>query len=290
MATLNTVFEPDVDDEASSNSESSFADSGNKVESSLEERKAVQTTEAKQVRQIKCIIILVVFMSVCGALAVFFYSKNQENTQFEETFYSDGNKVLQSLESSIERSLVALDNLAMITITAARISNQTFPFVYVPDFGKHVAKVAPIMGGTCTYFCPLVKLNERKEWEQFASGNNTAFLPAYVEETIQLQDEYPFYYGPKPQNYSWEFHDTIYRDDYDNPPFSDVVQVKKNSRPDMLDMYLPDFLRFPLVMTSYYPANWGKFTFGSLNIRNTLTYMNDEYLIIAFLHFYIFCL
>jgi hypothetical protein len=217
----------------------------------------IAATETRKVRQVKFVIVLVVFMSVIGALIVFFYSKRLEHKQFEKTFYSDGKKVLESLGSSIERTLVGLDNLAITSTTVAHATNQTFPFVTIPGFEQHVANVDPIVGATCTHFAPLVRLEERLEWELFASGNNTA-LPRYVQEAMQFQEEYPFYYGPMPQNYSWNYHDSIFQDDYENPPFSDVPYYN-TTRPDLLNIYFPSFLRFPLVLTACAPSNWGEF-------------------------------
>jgi hypothetical protein len=185
-----------------------------------------------------------------------FYSKQLEQSQFERTFYSDGNKVFQSVGSSIERTLVGLDNLAMTSITVARATEQKFPFVTIPGFEQHVAKMEPIVGATCTYYSPLVRLEERYEWESYASGNNTT-LPRYVQDAMAFQEEYPFYYGPMPQNYSWDYKDSIFQDDYDNPPFSDVPYYN-TTRPDLLNAYFPGYQRFPLVMTTYAPSNWGK--------------------------------
>jgi uncharacterized protein YejL (UPF0352 family) len=238
-----------LDDNTPKEMDESITDDGNRV---------IAAKETREVRQVKCVVLLVVFMSVLGCLAVFSYSKRLEQSQFEKSFYSDGNKVLESLQSSIERSLVALDNLAMNIITVSRVSNQSFPFVAVPDFGKHVATVAPIVGSHTTSYAPLVRLSERREWENFASEKNTA-VPLFVKETIAFQETYPFYYGPKVETYRWQYRDSIHREDYENPPFSDL-QYYNSTRPGLLDIYLPILQRFPLVMTYYSPANWGKFS------------------------------
>jgi hypothetical protein len=168
-------------------------------ESSLEQTQAIEshaegitTKETKEVRQVKVVIVLVVFMSILGALSVFFYSKWFEQSQFEKSFYSDGTKVLQSLESSVERSLVALDNLAMTIITAAHAANQSFPFVAVPGFAEHMAKVAPFIGSHVTSYVPPIRFEEREKYELFTSENNTT-VPASVEETLKFQETYPFY-------------------------------------------------------------------------------------------------
>jgi hypothetical protein len=212
------------DDESYTGSDSSL-DPTQKGEASsnTDGKNDIATKETREVRQVKCVILLVVFMSVLGAFMVFFYSKQSEQTKCETTFYSDGENVLQFLERLMERSSVALDNLAAMIVTVARVTNTSFPFVSVPGFGAHVAKIAPLVGAMCTYYCPLVTFDQRKQYEQFTSGNNK-ILQAYVNETIKFQSENPFYYGPKIQN-DWKYRNSIHMDDYENPPFSDTVSL-----------------------------------------------------------------
>ena len=47
----------------------------------------------KEVRQVKVIIILVLLISIAGAIAVFFYTKYSEQEEFENQFNDDANKV-----------------------------------------------------------------------------------------------------------------------------------------------------------------------------------------------------
>jgi cytoskeletal protein RodZ len=253
--TKTTKVDRNNDDESWSGSESS-PEQTQAIESYTEGNEEIAAKETKEVRQVKVVIVLVVFMSILGALSVFFYSKRLEQSQFEKSFFSDGNKVLQSLERSVERSLVALDNLAMTITTTARAANQSFPFVAVPGFAEHVAKVAPIIGSHVTCYVPLVRFNERENYELFASEKNTT-VPAYVAETLKFQETYPFYYGPKAETYSWEYRNTIYAEDPVDPPFSDVAHFN-TTRPGLFDIYLPEIYRFPLVMNVYAPANWGE--------------------------------
>jgi hypothetical protein len=255
---MTTVFNRDNEDDSSCGSELSLENT-RKAESTVEDKSVIAAKETREVRQVKCVIIIVVFMSVLGALAVFFYSKRAEQQLFEKSFYSDANKVLASLEKSIERSLVSQDNLAMATVISGRAANQKFPFVAVPGFAELVAKLAPLVGAHMTSYYPIVRFGERAEWELFASGNNVS-TPLFVQETIQFQEQYPFYYGPKVDTYTWQYRNTIYRDNFTNsPPFSDQPNFS-TTRPGLLDIYLPSFHRFPLVMNYLSPANWGKFT------------------------------
>lgn len=47
----------------------------------------------REVRQIKVIIVLVLLISIAGAVAVFYYTKSSEQKEFENQFYDDANKV-----------------------------------------------------------------------------------------------------------------------------------------------------------------------------------------------------
>lgn len=164
-------------------------------------------------------------------------------------------QVLGSIGSSLERSLGAIDSLALTAITTAIMSNQTFPFVTMPNFGIHVAKTQQLTAGVCTYLNPVVHFNQRLEWEKYSASNNT-HLRSFVNEALHIQDTWEYFYGPMPQNYTWQGHDVIHGDDYENGGFYDIPY--NNSQPGRLDIHLPFWHRFPLVITSYHPQNWGK--------------------------------
>jgi hypothetical protein len=158
--------------------------------------------------------------------------------------------VLGTLGTTFEAALGALDSLAASFITIARASNQTFPFVTIPQYGIHVSKTVLSTGALCTYFLPVIHFDQRDEWELYAAGNNT-HLSSWVEESLDFQDIYSKFYGPMPQNRTWDAYDVIHGD------FADVPY--NVPRPNHLDVLLPGWHKFPLVMTDYYPANWGKF-------------------------------
>ena len=131
----------------------------------------------------------------------------------------------------------------------ARSSNQSFPFVTIPHFGNIVAKSAPLTAAVVTNLLPVINFTQRADWETYASGKNR-YLQSWVNETLDLQDTWSSFYGPMPQNRTYEYHDVVHGD-FEDIPYN-------VSRPDRLDILLPDWQKFPLVMGDYYPANWGK--------------------------------
>jgi hypothetical protein len=159
--------------------------------------------------------------------------------------------VLGALGSSIERTLGGLDSLATAFVIIARNTNQSFPFVTIPQYGLQVAKNNQITGSLCTSFMPVISFAQRHQWELYSAGNETN-VNSWVDETLALQDNYKHFYGPLPQNKSWESHDTIYGD-YGDLPYN-------VSRSDRLDIHLPGWQEFPLIMINDYPSNWGKYS------------------------------
>jgi hypothetical protein len=170
-------------------------------------------------------------------------------------------KVLSSVGSSLERALNGLDILALSITAIARGTNQKFPFVAIKEYGLHVSKSMPMTKAFGTYLAPVVTFEQRSAWEIYSSRNpsqnsslyNTenSFLEEYVTETVRLQESWSnHYHGPKQDKVNWPSSDVIYSDFGDIP-----YNTPRDGIPDIL---LPEWLKFPLVMTSYSPANWGK--------------------------------
>jgi hypothetical protein len=51
------------------------------------------TTTKAEIRQVKVLVLLAVFFSICGAIGVFFYTKLSETEQFKKQYDDDSNKV-----------------------------------------------------------------------------------------------------------------------------------------------------------------------------------------------------
>ena len=158
--------------------------------------------------------------------------------------------------ASISSTLGAVDSLATSIISIANHSNQQFPFVTIPEYGMLVARGQQLTGAVCTYLMPVITFDERLSWEYYTSGFNP-HVRDWVVPTQAMQENYTFYYGPRPQNETWQTSDIIYSYDGDGTiPYN-------TPRPDRLDIYLPEWHKFPLAMTVDPPANWGTFCFVS---------------------------
>ena len=70
-----------------------YTKSVNSTESPVSEVIILAEKEAKDIKRVRILIILVLLMSAVGATSVYLYSTHLENEQFEQQFEYDGNKV-----------------------------------------------------------------------------------------------------------------------------------------------------------------------------------------------------
>jgi hypothetical protein len=153
-------------------------------------------------------------------------------------------------------ALGSLDSTAIAFGTIAAASNQLYPFVTIPYYGIHIAKsVLPLTKSLEVTVIPVVRgLEQRLQWERYAAMNNT-YLPLWINQTIDLQEHWSKFNGPKPQNGDWYWKDQVH----------DFVPVLHKNDTDN-DVFLPSWQRFPLVDDMYSPGNDGMFSFVHIPI------------------------
>jgi hypothetical protein len=156
------------------------------------------------------------------------------------------------LAQALSTTLGTVDNLASSVTNLAIYSGQKFPFVTIPEFGILAAKAQQQTGALCTYLLPVVPFHQRVSWEIYSAGYNPN-VRKWVNPTLDLQDNYTYFYGTKPQNKTWSTSDFIYS------YTEEFIPYMESRGDDRLDVYLPEWHKFPLVTTESTPAaNWGK--------------------------------
>eukprot|EP00934_Nitzschia_sp_Nitz4_P007985 Nitzschia sp. Nitz4//scaffold93_size78505//75962//78458//NITZ4_005433-RA/size78505-processed-gene-0.94-mRNA-1//1//CDS//3329560327//7975//frame0 len=110
---------------------------------------------------------------------------------FESEFDYVSDTVLEKYTFQIVKQLNALDGLSIQYTSYALESNQTFPFVILPDFEYRSANARLSANMLSTIYMPVVMENERAEWEMFARENLDSGLEVYIheEELKQSQDQ-----------------------------------------------------------------------------------------------------
>jgi hypothetical protein len=175
-------------------------------------------TEAKLAREetralfrLRMAVLFILVASTIGvACVVHAYIQNTEETRFNDQFQNDVFKVFEAVGSTLDKSLGAFDTLSVTLVSSARALNQPWPFVSLPDFAMHVAKILPQSKALYIQISPLVTPANRLEYEYFAAENDE-----WVDETIAIQENWINYYGPTIPN--WTANEVIFGDFEDMP-------------------------------------------------------------------------
>jgi hypothetical protein len=163
-----------------------------------EEEQSIAKRETATVIYLKLIVAVVLISSAIGAtVAVFRYTRSIEQAKFQDTFRSDAQKVVEAIDRSFEKTLSSFDSLAVSFISHAMSSNSTWPFVTLPNFAVRAAKILPASNSLFISVVPLVRANERLDWEAYASKHDN-----WVNESLEIQKTWDGYYGPSVEEWS----------------------------------------------------------------------------------------
>ncbi|CAB9525340.1 stable enterotoxin receptor [Seminavis robusta] len=166
----------------------------------LEEKPAqkIAQKESDQVWYLRLVLLMVlVVAALTTSLLLYFLLRADEQEDFEKQYYSDVNKILEGIASSIDNSLGAIDAYVSKMVAQQSVTNSSFPFVTVPGFGVQAAKLMKLSGayqfGTALFVTP----EQRDPWQKYASENDQ-----WVEETIQVQDKNEEWLSATLRNYN----------------------------------------------------------------------------------------
>jgi hypothetical protein len=171
--------------------------------------------ETVVVFRLKMVVLLVLIVSAVGvAFTVHFYLRRSELAAFHEQYKVDSKKILQTAGSTIESVFGAFDTVAVSLVSHARASNQTWPFVTLPDFAVRMSKTVHLSRTINMNFLPLVTPDQRKDWEAYAIRNDD-----WVNETVDVQRGFKNYYGP--DEYDTMPHNVLHGD-FDSIPYNET--------------------------------------------------------------------
>jgi hypothetical protein len=215
---------------------------------------AVPTIGAKEsgaVRLIRFLAVATIVLSTLGvALAVYYYMSTAETKTFKYRFQSDSYKILESIGSTFDRSLGSVDAFAVNIVSAAKLSNQTWPFVTASDYPVQSSKLLTLSKGTLISNYMFVTHSERPFW-----NNYTASHDAWVEESFDVQQEAlnRTYFGPTDRN--WTRPKDIWQS------FGATAENK---------FYMPQWQLYPVIPTDLPIYNWDFWEYPVISAEKVL--------------------
>lgn len=210
------VAQASLRDRSQSVHSSSYGTEEDVLEEELPEKEEVPIAqnESKAVHNLKVLVLAVLTVSaICVALGVYFYVTNSEVDDFESSFEGDAVKVLASLGSNIDLTLGVADSFVADIMSYARGTNQSWPFVTIPDFAVRGSKSLSLSSAYILNIYPFVSNDQRSDWEQYTASHND-----WVEESIDIQEQATSFTGPIIRDYeNWDVIHTYEEFDKEMP-------------------------------------------------------------------------
>ena len=127
------------------------------------------------------LVLLCVALAVC--LVVYFFVRNAEKDDFENDFADVGDKLVESFELTLQQRMKVIEGFSLaVTSYALHHPNTTWPMVTLPDYEQRARNVAQLAYLFSINLLPLVKDENRVEWEHYSRQNG-----AWVAEGLAFQ-------------------------------------------------------------------------------------------------------
>jgi hypothetical protein len=174
-------------------------------------REELASKETGVVTKLKLLVFGSLFFSmVAVVLAAYYLTSQAELDSFELKFHDDANKLLGNMGQNLQRTMEAADAFITSITSFAAHTNQTWPFVVIPDFAVRAEKVRSLCGAVYLNTYQFVEHAQRKEWENFTASVGTEM----ADEAIAAIADYNVMDWPETTNYT-EWNVIFDYDEYD---------------------------------------------------------------------------
>lgn len=130
-----------------------------------------------------CVLAVLILITLVVSAGVYIYTHNQEEASFERNFEDNANQVIESFHEAVERNMAAAASLSHSITSYALDSNNSFPFVTLPNFEVHGSDARVHGGSHLIHYAPLVTDEKRDEWEEYAGQNRFRATESFQAET-----------------------------------------------------------------------------------------------------------
>jgi hypothetical protein len=133
---------------------------------------ALAQKETRTVARLRdAMFVLLLATALAVSLKVYFFTRNDQTSDFEVAFRFDATKVLELFHRNLERRLELVEALS-VTITSHELNTkETFPNVSWPDCVVRFAHCRVLTGSVFVNYLPLVTDANRQGWEAYQIAN-----------------------------------------------------------------------------------------------------------------------
>mmetsp|Transcript_4519 Transcript_4519/g.10926 ORF Transcript_4519/g.10926 Transcript_4519/m.10926 type:complete len:316 (+) Transcript_4519:180-1127(+) len=178
-------------------------------------------------------------VTVTVGVVVYDLVRKSQFQDFDSAFKVDSEKIYESIGFTIDQRLEAIDAMATMMVTGAKLRNETWPFTAMPDFPSKASKMRMLSDAVAIQQYMFVEEHERSQYEAFAKANE-----GWVQDTIEVMRE-----------------DTTLRLQVEVPDYdtnhSTSIRSGPDPVPDNSGPYFPTWNTYPIVPSGTSSAyNW----------------------------------
>jgi class 3 adenylate cyclase len=155
------------------------------------ERESLGAKETRNVLFLRFFAFFILLLtSILVCLGVYFYTKRDEEEDFEYVYEASAERVIQSFHESVAQVLAGLD-AASVTITSYALNTAAnFPNITVPNWELRGANTRVVTKGVTLVWFPLVHEEDRLGWEAYATQTHMHQMETFAAENefITRQD------------------------------------------------------------------------------------------------------
>ncbi|KAL7565587.1 hypothetical protein ACA910_014299 [Epithemia clementina (nom. ined.)] len=148
--------------------------------------------ETKAIRILRVVVLVVLLLTATlVSVGVYRYTRHEETSTFEREYQHNALKIMQAFHDAVERRLGAINTLSTAMTSLALYTNQSFPFVTMPDFALRGSDLRAQADAIAVHYMPLVTDDNRQEWERYALEHRFQIDQAFEQDAAfrQAQDE-----------------------------------------------------------------------------------------------------
>jgi hypothetical protein len=146
--------------------------------------------ETKVVHVLRVLVLLLLFVTATlTSVGVYLYTSNEEKQHFEVEYQFNAERIIESFHDSVVRRLGAINSMATAITSYAIDTNQTFPFVTVPNFEIRGSDLRIQADAATVQWTPLVTDETRVAWEDYALENRYQVEISFQEDSQQRKKQ-----------------------------------------------------------------------------------------------------
>lgn len=133
--------------------------------------------ETKAVLRLRLLVFdFLIIATIAVSLIVYFTSTGAEMAEYESQYEVASEKVIKSFLDIAESKLAAISGVAVELEVHGEEQEAGWPFVTLNRFQERTSTTMTQSGALYVHVNPRVKLDERKEWELYATGEASLWM------------------------------------------------------------------------------------------------------------------